>query len=270
MPDTPDFANPPIVELVFGAQFAPLTKLTTGHYGLFWDSLGREEWPRLSDAPPLEDQFELFDRPQWGQVRGLELRLQPMRPPGRFMLGHRNDDRLIQLQASRFHLNWRKRDDCYPSYRRLIADFEAMFARFVFFAESNGLGKIQVNQWELTYVDAFPKGEYWQTPADWSSFLPGLFGNLSAADGLILESRAAEWSYVIPPKRGRLHIVAKPGPVGDSEQTSLLLETTARGPVGEGGVGTLRAGLDLGHDAAVGTFLQATSPEAKSRWGEKK
>ncbi len=270
MLDTPEFLNPPIVELVFGAQFAPLTKLTTGHFGLFWDYLGREDWPKLSDAPPLEDQFELFDGPRWGHVRGLEFRLQQLRPTGRFMLEHRDGNRLIQIQPSRFHLNWRKPDDRYPSYRRLISDFENLFAKFASFVDTHGLGKVQINQWELTYVDAFPQGEYWQTPANWSSFLPGLFGTLRAADGLILESRAAEWHYEIPPRRGRLHIVAKPGSVSAGEKTSLLLDMTARGPVGGNGVESLRAGLDIGHDSAVGTFLRVTSPDARARWGEKK
>jgi uncharacterized protein (TIGR04255 family) len=268
MSGTPDFANPPVVELVLGAQFSPLTKLTAGHFGLFWNELGAE-WSEPADALPLPDQFELFDRPRWNRPVGLELRLEPVRLPGRFMVAHRDhdNDRLLQIQATQFHLNWRRRKGAYPSYRRLISEFEAMFDRFTAFVEAAGLGKVAVNQWELTYIDAFPQGEYWQTPADWSTFLPGLFGTLRSADGLILEHRAAEWSYEITPKRGRLHLAARPGRTADGEQAALLFQTTSRGPVG--GDVTLRAGLDLGHDAAVGTFLRVTSPEAQQRWGKK-
>src|SRR4051812_24599118 len=162
MTAAPEFANPPIVELVLGAQFSPLTKLTAGHFGWFWNQLG-DQWVEPSDAPPLDDQFELFDRPQWSRPGGLELRLEPVRLPGRFLVRHRANDRLLQLQATRFHLNWRKRDGLYPSYRRLISEFEGMFDRFTTFAERAGLGAVTVNQWELTYIDAFPQGEYWQT-----------------------------------------------------------------------------------------------------------
>jgi hypothetical protein len=125
-----------------------------------------------------------------------------------------------------------------------------------------------VNQWEMTYVDAFPREEYWQTPADWSAFLPGLFGKLFPTDGLgiVLENRAAEWSYEIEPKRGRLHVAAHPGRWGEDKRDALLLNMTARGPVGRGRAETLRAGLDLGHEAAMGAFLRATSDEAKKRW----
>lgn len=265
-----EFVNPPIVELVLGVQFSPLPKLTAGHFGLFWKELG-DDWTEPSDGPPLEDQFELFDRPQWRTPQGLQLRLEPIRLPGRFFLGHRNKDRLLQIQATRFHLNWRKRAEFYPSYKRLIGEFEEMFARFAAFVARTGVGKLALNQWELTYIDAFPRGEYWATPADWATFLPGLFGQLFPTDGLdlMLEHRAAEWSYEIQPRRGRLHIAAGPGRFGDDQRDALLVHMTARGPLDNGGNDVLRAGLDLGHKVAVGAFLRLVSDETKKRWGQK-
>ena len=271
MANTPDFANPPIVELVLGAQFSPLTRLTSGHFGLFWKELGEDDWTEAEDAPPIGDQFELFDCPRWRIPAGLQLRIEPVRLPGRFILRHKSQDRLVQIQATRFHLNWRKRAGFYPSYKRLIDEFEEMFARFETFVKQAKLGPLILNQWELTYIDAFPAGEDWSTPADWNKLLSGLFGPLFATDplGIVLEHRAAEWSYEIFPKRGRLHIAAGPGQVGESRQDALLLRTTARGPIGKGGVETLRAGLDLGHEVAVGAFLRIVSDEAKKRWGTK-
>jgi hypothetical protein len=175
------------------------------------------------------------------------------------------------VQATRFLLNWRKRGGFYPSYRLLIAEFEEMFAKFVKFAENAGLGAVALNQWELTYIDAFPKDEYWSTPADWATFLPGLFGTLFPTEGLgvALESRAAEWAYEIQPKRGRLHIAAGPGRAGKDKRDALLLNMTARGPVGKGGAESLRAGLDLGHATALGAFLRVVSDETKKRWETK-
>lgn len=265
-----DFANPPIIELVLGAQFSPLTKLTTGHFGLFWNELGND-WTEPGDGPLIEDQFELFDRPRWRAPVAVQLRLEPLRLPGRFTIGHKNKDRLLQIQASRFHLNWRKREGFYPSYKKLIAEFEEMFDRFKAFAAKNRLGELALSQWELTYIDAFPQAEYWNTSADWVTFLPGLFGPLFPTDGLGigLESREAQWSYEIQPKRGRLHIAVGPGRAGEDTRDTLLLQMTARGPVGKGGAETLRAGLDLGHDAALGAFLRVESAEVKKRWRTK-
>lgn len=270
MTATPTFATPPVVELILGAQFSPLTKMTAGHFGLFWKELG-PDWLNPSDGPVLDDQFELFDLPRWTTPEGIRFRLEPARMPGRFKVEHRSKDRLIQMQATRFLLNWRKRGDSYPSYRNLIAEFETTFARFTTFAEQAGLGQVALNQWELTYIDSFPREEYWQTPADWSRCLPGLFGNLFPTDGLgvVLEHRGAEWSYEIEPKRGRLHVSARPGRWGDDKQDCLLLQMTARGPVGKGGAESLRAGLDLGHKAAVGAFLRMVDKDVQRRWGTK-
>ena len=266
MSDTPHFDHPPVIELVLGAQFSPLTKLTAGHFGLFWQELG-SDWVDPRDGTPIEDQFELFDRPEKWSPAGIEVRLSPLRMPGRFTIGHRDKHRLLQLQATRFHFNWRRREGFYPSYGALISEFMAMFERFEQFVNKKGLGPLDVNQWELTYIDEFLQGEYWEAPADWSSFLPGLFGSLKFADGLILEHRAAEWGCQISPKKGRLHITAQPGRA-DGHETALLVQMTARGPVGKEGAATLREGLDIGHGAAVETFLRVTSTEAQNRWGK--
>ena len=266
--ETPTFANPPIVELALGVQFSPLTQFTSGHFGLLWKAMG-DNWVIASDGPPIEDLFETFDGPRW--PKGLELRLGTPPYPGRMILGHKDDTRIIQVQATRFHLNWRKRAGFYPSYKKLIAEFEVAFVRFQSFIEGAGLGRVLPNQWELTYVDSFPKGEAWATPADWPRFLPGLFSEPLPTDDLgvelTLDHRAAEWSYEIRPKLGRLHIAANYGRRDDASTEALLLTLTARGPVTGDGVASLRAGLDVGHQAAVGAFLKATGASEQARWG---
>jgi uncharacterized protein (TIGR04255 family) len=266
-----EFVNPPIIELVIGAQFSPLIKFTSGHFGLFWKELG-EEWGEPQDAPLLEDQFELFGQSSTKVAMFPSMRLEPLRLPGRFLLRHRDQSRLLQIQTTRFHLNWRKRGVSYPSYRQLIKEFEEKYSQFILFTKQADVGEPVPNQWELTYVDAFLKDEYWHTPDDWYKFLPGLFSPLFPTTGLelILEQRTAQWSYEIAPQKGRLHIVAGLGYVSEDKRLALLLQMTARGPVGrEGGAETLRQGLDMGHEVAVEVFLRVTSEEAKQRWRTK-
>ncbi len=265
MSDSPRFQNPPIVEFVLGVQFSPLTKLTTGHFGLLWKVLG-DDWTIPEDAPAIEDQFERFERPKWSHRPSVQLRMEKTMPVGRFVLKNTREDRLVQVQQTRFHLNWRKTGELKPGYSTLITEFETTLKKFQDFTSSTGLGDLEFNQWEITYVDSYPQKDYWETPADWSKILPGLFGTLSAADGLILEHRAAQWSFEIQPKRGRLHIAAHPGRWGDDEGVSLLVNTTARGPIGKSGNASLREGLDLGHEVAVQSFLKTASPEATQRW----
>ena len=133
---TPDHTNPPIAELVLCAQFSPLTKLSSGHFGLFWKELG-DEWTEPGDGLPIPDQFELFDRPR---PIGIQLSLMPMNLPGRFTLGHKSKDRLLQIQSTRFCLNWRKQKEFYPSYKSLIDEFKEMFARFSSFSRRQWAG----------------------------------------------------------------------------------------------------------------------------------
>jgi uncharacterized protein (TIGR04255 family) len=255
-----------VVELVLGVQFDRLP-LSAGHFGLFWSELGREEWVKPSDGPPLDEQFEQFDQPRWVLPLGVQLRLSPADGPGRFLLGHRDESRLFQLQANRLHLNWRRRDGVYPSYGKLVGEFEDLLGRFSHFARVQGLGEVRPNQWELTYIDSFPRGELWDAPADWSKLLPGLFGKLFADQdlGLALEHRAAEWAFEIHPRKGRLHVAANVGSWGPGKDASLLLHMTARGPVASG----VRAGLDVGHDAAVGAFVRVLSEDAITRFGRR-
>ncbi len=274
MEQTPDFTNPPIVEFVLGVQFAPLENMTTGHLGLFWEHLGRGGWPLVGDEPPLDPQFELFDKPRWRVARQLQFKLQPGFQPGRFTLQNAEQDRMIQFQDTRLLLNWRKtsgQNVKYPSYKVLIHDFEKHFSLLSEFVRTHNLGELQPNQWEITYVDSFPQGELWESPADWQKILPGLFGTLSTTQevSLVLEHRAAEWSYEIAPKRGRLHVNAQVGFLPDLAKSSLLLNLTARGPIGSTGVPTLREGLDLGHEVSVREFLGMVSPDVKATWEKK-
>ncbi len=266
---TAERATPPVVELVIGVQFSPLTKLSAGHYGRFWDELG-DDWDRPADQPIVDDQFELFDQPQWHSSAGLHFRLEPVRLPGRFLVYHRGGDRLIQLQPSRFHLNWRKAGAFYPSYTSLVAEFMDAYQRFERFVSGQQVGPLLPNQWEMTYIDAFPKGEHWRTPADWPAVLPGLFGQLFPTDGLnlALERRTAEWSFEIAPRQGRLHIAAAAGPWGG--QDCLLLTSTARGPVAGDppDAAAVRRGLDIGHTAAVGAFKRLVANDLRANWGE--
>lgn len=259
MIDIPQMANPPIVELIIGLQFSPLTKLNSGHFGIFWKQLG-ENWPYARDAVPLEDQFEVFETPSQQSSTGLRLRLEGPPVVGRFLIQNKNKDRSIQLQPSRFILNWRKREGAYPSYQNLLLEFDNLWERFTAFVNSEKLGPLLPNQWELTYVNAFPQGEAWQTPRDWHRILPALFPpHFDCDDNLLkLEERVAYWTYEIPPQRGRLYIAANRGRVIENQKDVLLLKMTARGPVSKPNDPNPKKNFELGHEIILKTFMSVT------------
>ena len=271
MESTPTFLNPPVVEFVLGVQFSPLADFTSAHFGLFWNQLNVEsaQWTISSDAPLIEDTFELFSAPLWKQPRNLQFRLESAPRTGRIRFENETRDRMVQIQPTRFHLNWRKTVGLKPSYKSLISEFESYFAEFCRFCTDHHLGAVAPNQWEITYVDSFPAGEYWESPADWNLVLPGLFSGLFGRTDLPLqlEQRSAEWSFEITPQAGRLHISAQAGRWARDHRDTLLLNMTSRGPIEDGKVSTVREGLDIGHRVSVDTFLRIASSDFQHRWG---
>ncbi len=263
--ETPTFETPPIVELVLGVQFNQLRRMQSAHYGRFWDAIGTD-WLNPRDNPPIQEQFEFF-----GRERGVtRLQIEPGPPLNRLTLINQSKDRLVQLQPTRMHLNWRNQESSYPSYKTLIVEFEEILNSFTVYCQSEGLGKAEFNQWEITYVDRFVRGKYWDTPADWSTFLPGLFqpGEIPMNSKLIMENRSVDWSFEIQPKLGRLHVQASLVRGNSDSEDALMLNITARGPLGSEQIQTYRQGLDLGHDVAVDQFLQLVSTETRKSWGE--
>jgi uncharacterized protein (TIGR04255 family) len=262
----PVFDNPPVIETVLGVQFAPLQGLSSAHVGWFWKQYLDGKWEKVAEAVPLPDEFERFGPMPTGPVR---FKLEPVRFPARLQISWANDGRMIQIQPTRFHYNWNRVGGEYPRYRSVRKEFDLYFGKFCRFIAEAKLGGVVPNQWELTYIDSIPQGPLWATPADWHGLLPGLFSSRGSPGSVQLESFGGEWHYEIPPQRGRLHVSVQLARVGDEPTPVLLMQTTARGPLGTEGVAGLEEGLELGHRAAVDTFVEITSDKAHTAWGRK-
>jgi uncharacterized protein (TIGR04255 family) len=258
------FDNPPVIETVLGVQFAPVKGLTSAHLGWFWKTHLDSKWEKVADAVPLLDEFERFDSTLFRQM---QVKLEPVRLPGRLQISYANDGRMIQIQPTRFHYNWNRVGGEYPRYRSVRHEFDQYFATFCRFVADAKLGEVVPNQWELTYIDSIPQGLLWQTPADWHNVLPGLFSSPPTMETVRLESFGGEWHYEIPPRLGRLHVSVQFARVGDDPTPVLLIQTTARGPIAQGAAANLGDGLEIGHRAALETFVGITSDNAHRAWG---
>lgn len=263
-----DFANPPVIEVVLGVQFEPL-RMASGHLGWYWRDVLGGDWPNISDGPRLPDQIESFGE-RWGfHWPAMQFVLGPVTSPGRIQIRHRDDDRMIQVQDTRFVYNWIKSEREYPRYRVIRQEFDEHWARFCEFVRRAELGTLRPNQWEVTYVNHVPCGPLWSTPADADRVFPGLLKRPEPCGGTSFETMASEWRNEIPSERGRLHINARFQGVKRPDGASvnvLVLHLTARGSVNE--TQSLSAGLDLGHDIIVNTFVHISSDLARKSWGE--
>jgi uncharacterized protein (TIGR04255 family) len=263
------FENPPVIETVIGLQFAPLGNFSSAHAGRFWAERLDKDWTKASDAHRLEDAFERFGAELvWGHAGGMFVRTTP---GDRVQIVDKNDERMLQIQDTRFIYNWRKRGRDYPSYDELLPKFRSHFSDFHAFASEHKLGELKVNQWEVTYISHLPRGELWQTPNDWPSIVPSLhLLPHTQWNDLEPEDLGAEWHLVIPDRRGRLHVGLRHGKVlnGDGPEV-MVFNMTARGPVNVDQGMDWAEGLDLGHSAIVTSFASMVSPTALKHWGAK-
>lgn len=264
----PDYGRPPVVETVLGVQFDRLTGFGNAHLGAFWKTLDQSEWPTVSDVPPLPPQFEHFT-PEARWVKGLQLQFS-QDPSSRLQIKSLAGDRMIQVQNNRLHFNWLGQSGGeYPRYEKVREGFAETLNRFLEFIRKEQLGRFCANQWEVTYLNHIPKGTVWSTPQDWGFFLP--LRAVPTIDKLIEgESFSGEWHFVIPEKRGRLHVRWQHAFKADDQHRELVVLTlTARGPLEGVNDETQRIleGLDLGRKTIVQTFAKLMSQEANVYWG---
>lgn len=256
------FSNPPVVESVLGVQFEPLAKFKIGHLGAFWKALG-PEWPATADAPAIEPQFETFGTRVWGGAtfkitEELQMRTQ---------IRNERNDRMVQIQNGRLHYNWLGQDGAqYAEYEKVRPEFDKVLQRFLSFLQTEGLGELKPNQWEVTYVNHIFKGPAWISPQDWPELFVEGWPFPAPLGEIVLESFGGEWHFEIPNRKGRIHIGLTHGKPRGKEE-ALILVLTARGPVQPVSLNGLSAGLDLGRATIVETFKRLTSAKAHTLWG---
>jgi len=264
----PTYASPPVVETILGVQFDRLAKLKNAHLGAFWKTLGAD-WPNVSDQPPIPEQTERFEESAaWADAPQISFNSEFA---SRLQIRNAEADRMIQLQNGRFHYNWMRQDSAlYPRYNVIRPAFEAYLTRFMTFIQQEGLGKFRPNQWETTYINQIPEGTIWQTPSDWGFFRP--LAHIPSIDSVIqAEGFTGEWTFLIPDRRGRLHVSWQRRLRRSDSKSVIALTFTARGPIPSNGstVENVLTGVDLGRRTIVKAFAGLSSAEANQAWGLK-
>ena len=266
MNDLPKFDAPPISEVVISLQFDRVPALSAAHIGWYWkDCLGPERWTTVAQTKTIGDAFERFgEETEWAPLGGVRFITDP---PSELRLQFvtKNQERMIQVQPSRFAYNWRKRSGEYPTFEKLQPDFDAEFSRFREFLVRSGIGSINLNQWEISYVNQIHRGDGWSLPQDWKAISTSLVSPVNVP-GQQLETLECNWHFVIGDALGRVHITANHGRLGSKKGPEVLtVQLTARGPIGSNG--NYHQGFDLGHRHLVLTFDEMTSDAAHKKWG---
>ena len=261
----PKFNDPPVIEAVLGVQFSPLEGYTSAHAGWFWRDYLGDSWPSSSDAQLIANSFEKFGKDERWSPR--QLTISPAESIARSQFSNPDDERMIQVQNTRLHYNWRKQQGHYPSYQGCRVPFLKTWSLFNEFCERAKLGKVEPNQWEITYFNHVPRGDLWSEFSDLLEVFP-FISSLPLVDPCtILDGGKFSWRSALRDQAGRLHISLEHVRVGGIEgPEAIRLTLTARGPIGEQSGNNLATGLDIGHEAIVRYFAAMTSESAHKYW----
>jgi uncharacterized protein (TIGR04255 family) len=264
----PDYDKPPVVEVILGVQFEPVPKLSNPILAAFWKTFDQREWPTALETVLLQPQFERFGQEAgWANVIQFQISQDLSR---RLQIKNKDGDRLMQFQNSRMHFNWMgQAGGTYPRYEKVRDGFTRAFKQFEKFVTSEELGEIRPNQWEVTYLNHIPRGTVWSSQKDWGFFLP--LSGVPTLDNLIEgESFGGDWNFIIPDRRGRLHIQWQHVRQAQLENSEIIVLTlTARGPMDadKAGFPAIESGLDLGRETIVRSFEKLMSKDANQYWG---
>ena len=271
--DLPDFSDPPLTEVVLGVQFNSLEKFNTPYVGRLWELL-QGDYPTAEEHPPIMPVFETFGQPI-PLTGGIGFSPSSLLGMPRSFLLNADKTKVLQIQRDRFLHNWRKLDDAdnqYPRFEHILLKFEEELRAFARFIEFQGLGTIEPNQCEISYINQI------QIDKDQSPYnaMAEIFGSLiqypdaeeiGPPDDANLLLRYIVKSADQRPI-GRLVVSAEPGQL-PNRQTIIQLSLTVRGAPEPSDIAGAVAFLQAGRSHIVKTFAAITSPRMHEIWGRK-
>lgn len=264
MPALPSFRNPPVFEVVLGMQFAA-PQLGAVHVGGFHGRI-KQSYPKVVQVPAIPPSFEVFlPAPAPGGASGsVGIPMPAIAAFPRQWFISEDDEHLVQFQADRLLVNWRKGegDRPYPRYSEVRHRFTAAFEAFQDFMREDVGAAFVPNQCEVSYLNRIPI----EHPSGWGR--PGRWVRLWNDDAE--ETEAVQFSVNRLLKTpngqpyGRLTISAEGGVT--EAGPAIMLNLLVRGrPLGSGPSEVL-AFLDNARETIVTRFAAIASDEANRVW----
>lgn len=263
----PQYANPPVREIVGAAQFRPLPRFGLPDIVRLGKALADYELRELQpQLPPLQEGAP--GRPEPPQ---LMLGFGPQ--PQRALYFRQPDERFVaQLQQDRIAINERRvppdsqedpsSEHVWPELKRLA---ECVTAELVTDGADHGPGRSTYV--ELTYVNAIrPADGVWQHHGELHRVLRIVSPCAGEEPWANVERASVRFSFPLGESdrfQGRLHVSAEP--VFDGGNPMLNLNLIARRRVEDSE--SLEAAFVACHCDAVRSFTAITTPEIQAHWG---
>lgn len=261
----PTFESPPVTEVALSVQFAELGNLRAIHLSLLWEKFGKTAFPTTEEQPPVANAVESTGSsslPNGPQIQFLDL------PPlPRVLFISQDGNIVIQVQADRFTVNWRKRKptDLYPRYEAVENAFVDNFLRFQNFIAEEGLGTARITQAEITYVNRIDVDEH---PGRLEKVVSVFSGAYS--DTFLHDPEEVHLSLRYPMKSegktvGRLYIDIRPGTYSGRDPAMSMILIARGKPIGDG----IKASQDffaVARKYIVSAFASVTSKQMHLVW----
>lgn len=250
----PDFDRPPLQEVALAVGFEVLLGLRAIELGPLWRTW-QQDYPTLDEQPPLPPE------PGDGETGFLVSFGAP--PLGRQMFSAADGSRLLQLQADRLILNWRRSVDggAYPRYPALRAEVERRLDDVQTLSRDRDARPIVPRRVELTYVNLIAGTDAVPTLAD---VLVGQGTTEVGWLGASPDERLVRRWPPVGPYELTLSCIAAPGGTPGGVPV-LALTLTVRGTVPT--PDAVWKALDAAHVHLVRSFAAFTRPSMHEKWG---
>jgi uncharacterized protein (TIGR04255 family) len=262
--ELPEFDNPPVAEVSIGVQFRPLI----GMRGLALAPL-REQW--RSSYPNVEEQPALVPVVEGAPpaMQQLQLSVGPLPPVRQWFLNDSGTE-LVQIQPDRLLVNWRAGDPAidYPRYGHMRESFERRFTEVAQFVADENLGRLEVTQAELSYINVFETGRDDLGRAD--RFLKGWSGTAGHHLGEPEQLRFTLTFLVPDIGQPPVRLYAEFSPAQKvSGELVLFFTLTIRGNPGGRSLSESLKFLDEAHEHLVRSFAELTEESMHEAWGRR-
>lgn len=260
----PDFAQPPLDEVVLGVQFSPSPRYTSLNLKDVWD-LYSAEYPEVQEKPALDPTFETFGGPS--PQPSMQFHFGPPPLHSRVWFISSEQSHLIQFQQDRFLLNWRRRPTGgeYPHFEDISRMFSDNLTKLAHWFESIQSHPLEINQAEVCYINIVPVDAF-ASAGEWFTFWkPGKWN---------MEGLATTFGEVLHDTNGKPHArlihELLSVSMADGESTAFRLSLTVRGaPLGNN-IGAAMSFLKMGRERIVTRFTELTTELAHTSWGRLK
>lgn len=263
----PDFENPPLDEVALGLIFPPPHGFTDGLITSLWESV-RADYPSNELVPRVDAPLEVLG--------GLRAQPQVLALPGfspslalRRWLTSADDQFVVQVQDTRFFLNWRKRQSAYPHFEDIEGRFWKVYDRFESTLRNQQCGEPALQQLEISYIN-------WEQALEATAFFAPAACSCCAVPNIVSPPTdpLLAFRYLVRDDSqellAALYVQCTHGRrvINGVEQRGTQLHLNFRAPLTHRPTRSELSELaSLGHKSIVRLFTALTTEEAHKQWG---